>query len=341
MPAKPSMSRSKKSKAEVQEEFDKIKEQLDQDKSELNPKTEELARQRQVEVKEAVKEVTPEGVVQKISSLGVEVTKTLSELSSKLVGETDLLTTLREAVSLEHKELERLHKIDITATAIDQLVEEYGQKKQALETEISQTRAQWIQEQEEREKEQKEYEENLKKQRQREKEEYDYQRNNARLKEHDAYEESVRLQERKNKEKQEILEKSWQGREAALKEKEEEFNRLKKEAADFPQQIKKERDLAMAEATKALEAKHAQQTLMLQKDAQAEGRLSELKIKSLEETAARQLSQIESLGQRLEEAKKQVQDIAVKAIEGASGAKALSHVSQLAMEQAKLRTGQS
>jgi len=42
----------------------------------------------------------------------------------------------------------------------------------------------------------------------------------------------------------------------------------------------------------------------------------------------------------LEEAKRQVQDIAVKAIEGASGAKALSHVNQIAIEQAKTRLPQ-
>ncbi|MGD0090311.1 MAG: hypothetical protein ABSE73_10365 [Planctomycetota bacterium] len=68
--------------------------------------------------------------------------------------------------------------------------------------------------------------------------------------------------------------------------------------------------------------------------------MAEMRIKSLEETVARQFAQIESLGQRLEEAKKQVQDIAIKAIEGASGAKALSHVNQIAMEQAKTRTPQ-
>jgi hypothetical protein len=36
-------------------------------------------------------------------------------------------------------------------------------------------------------------------------------------------------------------------------------------------------------------------------------------------------------------ATQQVQDIAVKAIEGASGARALSHINQIAMEQAKNR----
>lgn len=40
----------------------------------------------------------------------------------------------------------------------------------------------------------------------------------------------------------------------------------------------------------------------------------------------------------ISEAKKQVQDIAVKAIDGASGAKkALSHINQIALEQAKGR----
>ena len=40
---------------------------------------------------------------------------------------------------------------------------------------------------------------------------------------------------------------------------------------------------------------------------------------------------------QLAEAKQQVQDIALKAIEGASGARALSHINQIAMEQAKNR----
>jgi hypothetical protein len=52
---------------------------------------------------------------------------------------------------------------------------------------------------------------------------------------------------------------------------------------------------------------------------------------------ARQQAQIAAIEKQLGEAKQQVQDIAVKAIEGASGAKALSHINQIAMEQAKNR----
>jgi colicin import membrane protein len=50
---------------------------------------------------------------------------------------------------------------------------------------------------------------------------------------------------------------------------------------------------------------------------------------------------LEKLQTQLEEAKKQVQDIAVKAIEGASGAQALSHINKIAMEQAKTRAPQT
>ena len=47
--------------------------------------------------------------------------------------------------------------------------------------------------------------------------------------------------------------------------------------------------------------------------------------------------EVAALQKQLDEAKQQVQEIAVKAIEGASGAKALSHINQIAMEQAKHR----
>jgi hypothetical protein len=66
-----------------------------------------------------------------------------------------------------------------------------------------------------------------------------------------------------------------------------------------------------------------------------------LQHKALEENLSRHSSHIAALEKQLEAAKQQVQEIAVKAIEGASGAKALSHVNQIAMEQAKTRAPQT
>jgi colicin import membrane protein len=76
---------------------------------------------------------------------------------------------------------------------------------------------------------------------------------------------------------------------------------------------------------------------VLRKDAEAEKRLAALQVKTLEDAGTRQQAQIAALEKQLADAKQQVQDIAGKAIDGASGAKALSHINQIAMEQAKNR----
>jgi len=73
----------------------------------------------------------------------------------------------------------------------------------------------------------------------------------------------------------------------------------------------------------------------MKKDAEAEKRFGELRVKTLEDTVSHQQAQIATLEKQLADAKQQVQDIAVKAIEGASGARALSHINQIAMEQAE------
>lgn len=67
--------------------------------------------------------------------------------------------------------------------------------------------------------------------------------------------------------------------------------------------------------------------------------MAALKIAALEDLVAKQTAQIEALTRKLEEANTQVQAIAVKAIEGASNARALSTINEIAMEQAKNLSG--
>jgi uncharacterized coiled-coil protein SlyX len=288
-------------------------------------------------VRQSVQSVTVEAVVQRIAGLGLEIGKALAEVSGRLAEETQLLASLREAVALERKEIDRLHQIDVAATALDQMVQDYAREKQRLEGEIASGRAAWEEESAKAERERKEQEDGLKKQRQREIEDYEYKKALERKKAQDKYDEDVRLLEKKNAEKQETLEKGWKQREAALKEQEEELARLKKEAEGFPARLQKEAAAAAEQARKETEARLEQHALGLRKDAESEKRLAELRIKTLEEAAARQQAQIAALEKQLAEAKQQVQDIAVKAIEGASGARALSHINQIAMEQAKNR----
>ena len=79
----------------------------------------------------------------------------------------------------------------------------------------------------------------------------------------------------------------------------------------------------------------------MSKEAESDRRVAELQIKTLEDLITRQNAQIADTHKQLDEAKRQVQEIALRAIEGASGSKTLAHINEIAMEQAKHRGPQS
>jgi colicin import membrane protein len=106
----------------------------------------------------------------------------------------------------------------------------------------------------------------------------------------------------------------------------------------FPSRLATECAKTAKEAAKEAEAKLTQEMERLKRDLVVEKQIAELKIKQLHELLTASHAQISALQSQLDEAKHQVQDIAVKAIEGASEAKALNHINQIAIEQAKNRT---
>ena len=338
--AKTAAARTRRSKAEVQQEFEDVRRQAAAEREAADLRADEAARVKEAEVRQVVEGVTVESVIQNLAALGLHVSKALGDLSARLAEEVGRLSAVREAVAIEQRELERVHRLDVVTTTIGQLLQEYEAKKQSLAREAAEERAAWDAESKERERADKEFDETLKKQRQREAEDYEYRKALERKKAQDKYDEEVRLREKQNREKQEALAKSWEERESALKAQEEEMRRLEKEVETFPQRLKQEVDRAVAEARRQGAQALEQQLLLANKDAAADKRVAELQVKTHEETIARQAEQIVSLQKQVEEAKRQVQDIAVKAIDGASGAKALSHINQIAMEQARTRPQQ-
>ncbi len=330
----------RRTRGEVDKEFGQLQEQVREAREDSSPKQDDALRRRDEEVRQAVDGISVDQVIQRVSGLGLDLSKALAGLKEQLSEEVARLIAVREAIELEQRELGRLHQIDIAATALDQLVEDYERKKKALELEMTTQRSAWEEESRTVERERQEQQDALKKQRQREIDDYEYKKALERKKAQDKYEEEQRGLERKNQEKQEALEKQWQQREASLHEREDELARLRQESSEFPDRLQKEVERATAEAIRQTEGRVQQQILVLQKDAEADRRVAELRIKTLEEMSAQQAAQVASLQKQLDEAKVQVQEIAVRAIEGASGAKALSHINQIAMEQAKHRPQQ-
>jgi DNA repair exonuclease SbcCD ATPase subunit len=316
--------RTRRNKTEVQQELADIQDEMKAARDTADAKADEVARRKEGEIRQAAEGVTVEGTVEQISRLGLEVSRALSGISEKLVDEVNRLTTLRAAVELERAELERLHKIDVAATALDLLVQEYEQQKAQIQTEMAAQRTVWEENVSNTERDRKEQEDALKKQRQREIDEYEYKKNLERKRSQDKYEEEIRQQEKKNRERQEALEKSWAQREAVLHEQEEELQRLRKEGAEFPARLERELQQASAQASKEARQQADQKMQIAQKDAESDRRMAELQIKTLEDLLARQTVQISEMQKQLDEAKRQVQEIAVRAIEGASGAKTRS-----------------
>ena len=74
MPAKAAKApiRAKRTKSEIQREFDEIQEQSADARESADPKIAEASRRHETEVREAVEGVTVESAVQRISSLGLE-----------------------------------------------------------------------------------------------------------------------------------------------------------------------------------------------------------------------------------------------------------------------------
>jgi hypothetical protein len=324
--AKPSPPRSKRTKVTLDQELKALEVSLDRERAEETAKASQVVAEEERATREAVQEITVETVAQRVAALGVELTRTLSSLTERFTVEVKLLEDVRKAVALEQQELERLHGRDVVASSTQELLEDYRRRKAALEAELKARQDEWQVQQDLRARQLREQEEEIKRQRQREKEEYEYQKALERKKDQDRYEEEKRQRER-----------DWAARESQLREREQELATLKAEAAKIPAMLQTEVAKAVSDAVKGEQDRAKQQMLMVQKDRESDKQVSALRIAALEETVARQSAQIEALQNRLEDARAQVREIAVQAIEGASGARALAHINQIAMEQAKHR----
>jgi colicin import membrane protein len=102
--AKVTPSRKKITKADADKEFENLVREEEKNRAVSNPKTEELERLRNQEIRQAVEGISVDVVVQKISGMGLEISKSLSELSGKLVAEVEKLTTIREDRASKNKD---------------------------------------------------------------------------------------------------------------------------------------------------------------------------------------------------------------------------------------------
>src|SRR5579864_3446588 len=122
-------TRAKRTKTDVEQEFSQLATEVAHSKNSSSSKLDMIEQIHETEIRAAVSEITVEVISKKLSDLNVEISRTLSGLSEKMVHEVQLLLSLKESVALESKEMQRLHGIDVASTSIDQLIKDYQLKR--------------------------------------------------------------------------------------------------------------------------------------------------------------------------------------------------------------------
>jgi len=345
---------SKNTKAEILEAYNtliKENQELQRRIEELRKEKERIATQ-EPHVKEAktlaevITGVTISDIIQSLGHLQASFGSAISELSAKLTTEATKLAELRQAVEAETKQLEEVHGLEVAESTLDELIQkhieksdcfekEMNQRRQAFEQEMADRRKAWQSEQEEHVRLIEERNGSLKKARQREAAEYKYELERTRKQDADNYEQNRRKLDEELDEFVQKKKREWQEREEAIAEQEKQLEGYRKEVEAFPKKLDVAVQKAAEEGRKLVKSEAKTQADLRAKEVEGENRIYELRIHSLEETIKKQTTQIESLSNQLNAVLKQGQDLAVKALEGASSATTYQSAKEIPPEEAK------
>ena len=348
----------KSTKADILQAYEELAKEATAVKSQLNQALKEnqsVTTVTQDKPKEELKPTMnkPSTIQQKMNSTIESLAKiqlgfgsAANELSEQLTTQASKLEQIREAVENEVDQLARLHNLEISEDILDTLIksyednskayqEEFSQRQEILLQEIDEQRKTWAKEQEEKNREIKERDANINKNRQRDEAEYKYNLELQRQLQRDEYEQQQKALNKQLEEFQQETEKQWTEREKIIAEREKQFEEYKTKVETFP----KDKEAAIKKATE--EGKgiaHYQAKIksdLYGKEVEGQKRFYEQRLQSLEQTITNQETRIQNLSKQLESALKQVQDLAVKAIEGTANVNSYQAIKEIALEQAK------
>ena len=290
--------------------------------------------------------LSSEDLVRSIGEMKSTIARTLAQLADRLEEEIGKYGQIRRAIAAKDAELQEIYEIQRSASTLLAIIEtqqrqkeemehDFETEKEQLEREIVATRAEWENERKQREQEIKDRDAAEQKRRQREQEEYKY--NSAREQQlaQDRLSDALAKGEKELSERKTQLEREWAEREKMIAAREEEMTQLRACAAGFAEELKAAADGAAAETTARLEQQHRAADELLRRQLEGEKNVMAAKIAALERTVKDQAEQLTRLEQQAEKAYAQVQEIAVRAIEGSASTKQLAHLQQLLADQAR------
>lgn len=295
---------------------------------------------------EAVKGATVAEVMQGLSALRAGFGSAISALSTQLTAEATQLAELQRGVASQSSALKALYDLEVTEQTLDELLQKYAeeserfdadmqQQRQAFEQEMAEQRTAWQKEQEAQARFLKERDASLRRAREREAAEYAYERERIRKQDTDTYEQQQKKRSEALDELVQSQQRAWEAREQAIADQEKLFAEYQARVEAFPAEREAAVQKTAAEGRRLVEAEAKIQADLQAQEIAGEKRIAELRVKALRETIDKQAVQIDHLTKQLNAVLKQAQDLAVKALEGASTSGSYQAIREIALEQAK------
>jgi hypothetical protein len=318
-----------------------------QERREAGTKPEDRIEERNVaRAVEAADALFAEGVVKGVSDLRSTLGRLLGQLSEKLELEIENYGQVKKAIEAKERELAEIYEIQKSASTLAALIEsqqrkreefdaDMARRKEELIAEIEQARAEWDKERLSREVEAREADAAEKRRREREKEEYRYVFAREQQLAKDQFADEKARWEREQATKKEQAESELKRREDAVAAREAEIADLRRRMESAPQELQSAVAKAVSDVQSRAQADAAAREDLLKREFAGEKNVLTTRIDALEQTVKEQAEQIRKLSQQSEKAYAQVQEIAVRAIEGSSNFKSLTSLQQLLSDQAR------
>lgn len=274
----------------------------------------------------------------------------VSNLSEQLICEATQLEKIKQEIVLEKLQLKELHELEkIEESTIDSLIKQYQvnakkfaeeliQKQEEARQEIETLNKAWEKERETHSRAIKTRNEEYRKTQQRANEEYEYNLDLARDLDEEEYNQEKKSREEELELNRQALEKLWSEKEVEIAKLEQEYAEAKDKVTAFEEQLRSKIKQGKEEG-KGIGAYQAKVKANLRsREIEGQTKNYELRIESLEQTIRHQGIRISKLSEQLDASLQQVQDLAVKAIEGSSNRNSFEAMKAIAMEQAKTQS---
>lgn len=331
----PSVSGSN-TKKELLEAYEAMKSILETQQKELL-NAEKAREQADKQAAQALAEkVANEDPIRQIHDLRVTLGKELSGLAERFEVEIETFRKVSTAVEDKQRELKNLYEIEAAASDLAALLgaqeeckrqfnAQMEEEKSAFEQEKAEKQAAWEKEKELTEAELADEKEKMERRRQREDEEYQYQLKRDHEQKANKLRDELQELEREITVKRESHEQEVKRRteeidqrEGLVNEREKFMDELNAQVNSFPTEKEKEVSMAVEAAITQLQEKVDADKSLMKAHFDGEKRVLESKVASMEQQVESLQGQIDNLLKKQEKAYEQVQNIANRAVSGAS-----------------------